>query len=140
MNDNLTRAREYLSGENYTCVFCRGASLFADTRRGIRPLLDLIDQAQNLRGFAAADKVVGKAAALLYCRMGITHVYAPVISTPAIAVLERNGICLQYDQAVPAIFNRDRTDLCPMEKAVRHIDDPAAALDAIRTALAQLQK
>lgn len=138
MDNNLTRAKELLTGGHFTCVFCRGHAVFTDTRRGIRPILDLIDREQDLRGFSVADKVVGKAAALLYCRLGIAQVYTPVISTPAMAVLEENRIAFQYDKAVLSIFNRSRTDLCPMEKAVLNISDPDEALVAIRAALSQL--
>jgi len=140
MHQDLLYAKDMLFGGNYTCVFCRGNALFTDDRRGIRPLLELIDRKIDLQNFSVADKVVGKAAALLYCHVGICRVYAPIISRPALEILEQNGIFVQFEAAVPAIRNRDDTDLCPMEKAVWHITDPAQAVCAVRAALSELQK
>ena len=139
MLSDLNRARQMLSQGRYTCVLCRGASVYTDIRRGIRPLLELLDTGTDLQGFSAADKVVGKAAAFLYCLMGVGQVYAPIISHSAAEVLKAHRIPVQYDILVPAIFNRDRTGFCPMETAVREISDPQEALAAIRAVLAQLK-
>ena len=139
MQTDLNRARELLSLGSYTCVLCRDGLVYTDTRRGIRPLLELLARGTDLHGFAVADKVVGKAAALLYCLMGVRQVYAPVISSPAVSVLQAHGILLQYDTVVPAIRNRTQTGLCPMETAVWDLTDPKEALPAVREALAALQ-
>ena len=137
MNNDLSKARQLLETGSYTCVFCRGDTLLTDNRRGILPLLDLLRSGQDLRDFSAADKVVGKAAAFLYRLMGIKALYAGVISTPALAVLE--GLPVEYTTEVPAIQNRTQTGLCPMETAIWGIDDPEEALPAIERALAQLK-
>lgn len=139
MNEDLQRARALL-GDGYTCVFCRGDDIITDNRRGVRPLLELIEQSRNVSGYCVADKVVGKASALLYCRLGIARIYTPVVSRPAAEILARNGIDLIYETMVPVIRNRTNTDLCPMEKAVQNIDTPDEALTAIYAALRALQK
>ena len=99
-------------------------------------MLELLDQ--DLRGFCAADKVVGKAAAMLYCLIGVSEVYARIISEPALAVLKAEGIGVFYDQIVPAIRNRTGTGFCPMEAAVWDLADPQAAPEILRNALAKL--
>ena len=137
MNKDLTRARQLLSDGGYTCVFCHGDTILTDTHRGIRPLLELYRSGRDIRNFSAADKVVGIAAAFLYRLMGIKALYAGVISTPALAVLE--GLPVEYTTEVPAIQNRTQTGLCPMETAIWGIDDPEEALPAIERALAQLK-
>jgi hypothetical protein len=137
MNQDLIRARQLLESGGYTCVFCHGDTILTDTRRGIRPLLELCRSGRDIRNFSAADKVVGKAAAFLYRLMGIKALYAGVISTPALAVLKE--IPVEFAAEVPAIANRTQTGLCPMETAVWGIDDPEEALPAIERALAQLK-
>ena len=87
---------------------------------------------------AAADKVVGKAAAFLYVRLGVTHVYAPVMSEPARAVLTAHGIEAAWDTCPPAIRNRAGDGYCPMERAVWDLTDPAEAEKAVRRTLAAL--
>ena len=61
--------------------------------------------------------------------------YVPVMSTAAIRLLQEYGIEYVYDHKTEAIFNRTRTDLCPMENAVRQIEDPHQALNAIQRTL-----
>lgn len=117
-------------------MLCRGDQILTDDRRGVKPLLDLLEQ--NLAGFCAADKVVGKAAALLYRLIGISEIHAGVISEPAIQVLQRGGIAVFYDRKVPAIRNRTDTGFCPMETAVWNIDQPELAPPILLEALATL--
>ena len=91
-------------------------------------------------GFYAADKVVGKAAALLYCLLGVRCVYGAVMSDAAVKVLRRNGIEAYWGRLTENIRNRTNTGLCPMEAATMHIDDPEEALDVILATLKSLQK
>ena len=138
MHDNLKQAADLLLSGNYTCVLCGRDCSYTDMRRGVRPLLELLDRGKNLCGFVAADKVVGKAAAFLYVLMGVSAVYAQVVSAPAKEVLSRYGIELVYAHQVPAIENRTKTGLCPIESSVWDIDDPQIALVAIRHTLETL--
>ena len=46
------------------------------------------------RGFAAADRVVGRAAAFLYVLLGAGEIYAGVMSDTAADVLERFGVAV----------------------------------------------
>ena len=92
----------------------------------------------DFSGYSAADKVVGKATAFLYCLLGVTAVYTPVISQAALQVLTQHGIATEYDLCVPAIFNHRKDGFCPMETATRDISDPKQALCAIRSTLEKL--
>ena len=136
MRNDTLRAREILHSGHHTCVLCSGDAVLIDDRRGVKPLLDLLQK--DLAGYCAADKVVGKAAALLYRLIGIAEIYAGVISEPAIAVLEAGGIAVFYDEKVPAIRNRTDTGFCPMETAVWEIDDPELAPKILQGTLAAL--
>ena len=89
-------------------------------------------------GFSAADRVVGKAAAFLYCLLKVSCVYAGVISEPALQVLQAQGIPVFYSTLVPAIKNRTGDGFCPMETAVWDLKDPKKAPDTIRETLKKL--
>lgn len=134
----LDQAKMLLNKTCCTCVLCRDDVILADKRRGVRPLLDLLDGNANVAGFSVADKVVGKAAAYLYCMLDIKELYAKVISRPAVAVLQKNRIRVEYEQLVSSIRNRTGDGPCPMESAVWEIDDPLEALSAIRAKLSQI--
>lgn len=135
---DLQRAKTALTEGGYTVVLCRDGVTYTDTRRGVAPLLALLDRGENVTGFAAADKVVGKAAAFLYLRLGVTQVYAPIISAPACDLLTSHGVAVTYDAIVSAIRNRAGDGFCPLEQAVWEIPDPIAAEKAIRKRLAEL--
>lgn len=129
---DLSTAKLHLTEGNYTCVLCRGDRVHTATARGVRPLLDWLDSGLDLRGFSAADKVVGRATAFLYVLLGVKEVYAHVMSTPARDALEANGICASCAQEVAGIINRRGDGPCPFEEAVLGISDPGEALTAIR--------
>lgn len=140
MDQWLSTAKMLLNNTDSTFVLCDDSLILTDKRRGIRPLLDLLDGGINTAGFAVADKVVGKAAAYLYCLLRIKSLYAAVISQPALAVLQNTNISVEYDQLVPSIRNRVNDGPCPMESAVWNVDTPKDALVAIRSALIRLDK
>lgn len=139
MSGDPERAKELLGGGAYTCVLCRGEETVVCTERGVKPLLDLLDGGSDLKGFSAADKVVGKAAAFLYVLLGVTEVYSPVMSEAAARVLRENGIEPRCDTLTEKIVNRAGTGICPMEAAVAELSDPSEALRAIRKRLSELR-
>ena len=140
MFPDLEKAREMLTQGGYTCVVCHGEEIITDHRRGVRPLLEFLEQPRDWSCFCAADKVVGKAAAFLYQLLGVRALYAQVVSEPAAAVLQEAGIDLAYGTLVPAIRNRTDTGFCPMETAVWEITKPDEALPVLKTTLDNLTK
>ena len=135
----LSRLRGRLEREDLTCIVQKGDRILTSRRRGIRPLLEWIAQGEDLRGASAADKIVGKAAALLYVLMGVKEVFAGTLSESGLAVLTRKGVQAEYAVLAPHIVNRAGTGLCPMEETVLAVDDPAAAYAALREKAEQLR-
>ena len=135
---DLEIARSHLDSGSYTCVVCKDQTLYFSTDRGVKPLLNWLDSGIDMRGFSAADKVVGRATAFLYCLLGVTAVHANVMSRPAAQVLQENGISAHWGTLVDGIINRRGTGPCPFEAAVMDIQDPDEALTAIRNKMAQM--
>lgn len=140
MNEDTVKAKELLLSGGYTCVICKGNKTVTSTERGVKPLIALLDGDTDLSGSHAADKVVGKGAAFLYVLLGVKEVFAGVISLPAEQVFIKYGISYSYDTKVEAIRNRTDTGFCPMESAVKDIDDPAVALTALKKRIAETGK
>lgn len=131
MHEDLVKAKALLETGGYTCVVQKGDSVYTATARGVKPLVDWLDDGVDFGGFCAADKVVGKATAFLYCLLGVRAVHAGVMSASARSVLKANGIDAICDREVPGIINRRGDGPCPFEAAVWEITDPRTALDAI---------
>lgn len=125
--------------DGYTCVITRdGRTLYVSRESGIRPLLEIIRQGTDVSGGDAADRIVGKAAALLYARMGVARVKAVVMSRSGLSVLESRGIPAQYQTLTDAIVNRRGDGPCPMEQAVADLDDPDRAYAALEARVREL--
>lgn len=135
----LENAIKIMSDGEYTCVMCRGEAVYTSTERGVKPLLAALASGQELRGASAADKVVGRAAAFLYVLIGVSRVYAEVMSETAISVFERYGVEHSCRERTQTIYNRTLTGLCPMESAVLDITQPEEAKTAIEKKLAELR-
>lgn len=139
MHELLSTARQSLLDGGYTCVILDGKRSYSSKKRGVSPLLELIDKDTALEGFYAADKVVGAGAAYLYVLMGVSALWAGVVSESAKDILERYGIPLFYGESVPFIVNRTGDGVCPMERAVREATSPEDALERIKGTLNKLR-
>lgn len=125
--------------DGYTCTVLRdGAPIYQSRARGVRPLLEAIDAGVDARDCTAVDSIVGRAAALLYVYMGVRAVCAEVMSVGAREVLAAHGIAADAHTFAAHIINRRGDGLCPMELATAEIDEPAAALAAVREAVRRL--
>ena len=136
--EDLNKAKILLP--SHTCVLCKGEQVYTSNKPGISPMLDWLDDGVKLQGFSAADKIVGKAAALLFVLSGIRAVHAQVLSTPGKAVLQQHGIFCTLDTEAAYIINRTGDGPCPMEQTVEHIVDPATAFEALKATRARLIK
>ena len=140
MHTNLRKARDLLEAGNYTCVVCLDNQIHTTTARGVAPLLHWLDSGVDLTGFSAADRVVGRGAAFLYCLLGVREVYAKVMSHPAAEVLRLHDIDAMADCFVEGIINRKGDGPCPFEAAVMDIQNAQDALAAIRNKRSEMLK
>lgn len=129
---DIETARSILIKNNYTCVLCKGDQKFHSSLRGVRPLLDFLESENSFEGFSAADKTVGAGAAHLYILMGVSCVWAGIISQKGRELLEKNGIEVLFEEEVPFIINRAGDGKCPIEQAVWESESPTEALTAIK--------
>lgn len=137
---DLELAKEQLIKDECTSVVRKGDSVYFSKARGVKPLLNWLDDKMVFNGYSAADKVVGKAAAMLYVLLSVSKIHAFVISKRALEVFAKSGIEVTYDTLVERIHNRTNTGFCPMEEAVWEIDDLQEGLQAVREKVAQLAK
>ena len=132
MSNELKRAIDILCEKNYTCVVCTDDKIYTSEEHGVKPLLTYLDAGTDFEGYSAADKVVGKAAAMIYILLGVREVYADVMSESAKALLDEYGIDNECGLLVKNIINRAGTGLCPMEQAVQNITDPKDAPPSLK--------
>ena len=127
MIKDMQAAAKDLAEEGYTCVLRKGGDRVFSYEHGIRPLLGWLEEGRDFSGYGAADRVVGRAAALLYARLGVQALYGRIISEQALPILDQQGVTYAYDTKVPFIINQRNDGMCPMEQAVWDVSDPEEA-------------
>lgn len=121
---------------------CRGVARSADgklkvfRRRGVADLFRLVTETPDfLRGASVADRVIGRGAALLMIKGGVTDVYARVISGGALSALRDAGVSVSFGSEVPHIINRIGTGVCPVEQLTASTSSPDEAYLLIKSFL-----
>lgn len=125
---------DILHNEGLTLVVqSSDGTLHRFTQRGVKDLLTLVtEQPQVLHGALIADKAVGKAAAACMIVGGVKHIYADIMSEPALALLQAHGIMAEFGKLVDHIINRTGDDWCPMERLSHDESDPATIIKKIQ--------
>jgi len=138
---DLEIAKSQLYEENLTLAIVKNGSLLYSTKsHRISGFLDAIGKCgENLQDASLADRVVGKAVALLCAYSKIKEVYAAVISRKAQAVLKQNKIACQWRELVTNILDTNRSGTCPLEKAAAEISDPEKAYKTLKRILDNLK-
>ncbi len=135
----MNKAVELLRGD-ITLAVVNGDRRATFVDRGIKALLSVLSGDDILKGADVADKVVGKAAALLFVKGGVKRIYAEVCSKPARDVLVKYGVELEYKTLTGGIVNRAGDGPCPMEYAVLETDDPDEAAKILSAKLEAMNK
>jgi hypothetical protein len=133
MND-LETAKNQLHRKGLTLTIVKnGEVLFETCSHRISGFLGAVEQiGARLEGASVADRVAGKAVALLCVYAKIRAVYAEVLSRKAKAVFEENGIPCEWKELVDNILDLNKSGVCPFEKTAAGISDPEAAFAAFK--------
>ncbi|MZQ99245.1 MAG: DUF1893 domain-containing protein [Acidaminobacter sp.] len=93
-----------------------GEIAHSSRERGIKPLYVIFTDGIRFAGGALLiDRVIGLGAARIAAEIGITKVWALVMSEPAKTYLTSVGIEVQHNLLVDHIQNREGTGFCPVE-------------------------
>ena len=134
MIKDLERAREILREEKWSLVIVKnGEVIFSSSSPGISSILQAIeDLGDRISGASVADKVIGKAAALLFAYSRIKGAYAVILSIEGLNTLRKNRILVDYENLVLRILNKSGKDICPFEKIVLEVESPSQAYKELK--------
>ena len=137
-NSYRDKALAVLRNTDASFVYVTEEAVLTSEYKGIRRLLTLVNEQTVLADGFVADRIVGKAAALLMVLQGAKNVYAETIDQPALAVFRTHGVNVMFRKAIPIIINRSGDGICPMENAVLAIDDPKEAFTVLSETVKKL--
>lgn len=132
----MAKSRLLRNGSSLVIVR-NGTIIFETGQSGVSGFLSAIEELgkERLNGAAVADRIVGRAAALLCVYGGVKSAYAVVLSKEGKKVLEKNAVVLEFETLVPTILNRQKTDACPFEKLVSGVSDAAEAYEKLKSCM-----
>ena len=139
---DIDMAKELLEKEKLALAIVKdGKLVFSSYERGIKPLYTAVEQLKDeLESSSVADKVTGKAAAMLCKYANIKELNTKLISENAISILEETSIIYEYDESAPYIKNRDKTGMCPVETLSLETNNINELLSGIRNFLESIKK
>ena len=70
---------------------------------------------------------------------GVKQCYGITMSKSAVDYLQKKTISVEYETLTDHIVNRSGDGVCPMEEAVKDIEDPEEALAAVKRRLEELR-
>ena len=132
-------ATEMIKTQKASCVTVRNGKIETQgSPRGIAYIIDLYEK-DMLKDAFVADKIVGKAAAMIFTLGGVSACYAENISEPALKWLTDHNVSTEYTNISEHIVNRKGDGTCPMEMTVQDIDNEEEALEALKNKIEELK-
>ncbi|MEM3673636.1 MAG: DUF1893 domain-containing protein [Candidatus Bathyarchaeia archaeon] len=138
----LEIAKSRLKGENLTLSIVKdGKVLFETASHGVSGFLEAIEKCgTHLEKASVADRIVGKAIALLCVYAKVRAVYAVTLSKKAKTVLEENSVHHEWENLVENILGVDGKNVCPFEKLADEIPNPNEAYRKLRALQQSLKR
>jgi hypothetical protein len=138
---DLEIAKKQLYDNELTLVIAKnGKVIFQTDSHRISGFMYAIDTiGTQLKDASVADRVAGKALALLCIYAGINEIYAEVLSKKARALFEECMVACKWKQLVDNVLDLNKTDMCPFEKAAANIVDPKDSYAAFKALLEKMK-
>ena len=138
---DLEIAKAHLYSKQLTLAIVKNNKvLFQTDSHRISGFIHAIDTLGiQLNGASVADRVAGKALALLCIYAGIREVYAEVLSKKAQALFQEYKVACKWEKLVDNVLDLNKTDICPFEKAAAEISDPKNSYAAFKTLLDKMK-
>lgn len=138
---DLEIAKSELYEENLTLAIVKNGEVIYSTKsHRISGFLDAIDSCgAKLEGACVADKVAGKAIALLCAYAKVREVFAAIMSRSAQTVFKKHNISCYWTEMVEKVLDTSKAGTCPFEKTAANISDPEQAYKSFKVLLKNLK-
>lgn len=134
-------AKKQLHEKKLTLAIAKnGQVIFQTDSHRISGFIHAIDTlGTQLSGASVADRVAGKALALLCVYAKINEVYAEVLSKKAQALLKEYSVACHWKQLVDNVLDLSKTDMCPFEEAAEDISNPKDSYFVFKSLLEKMK-
>jgi protein subunit release factor A len=131
---DLEKAKQRLKENNLTLSIVKnGKILFETASNRISGFLKAYEKlGDTLKDASIADKVVGRAIALLCVQANVKEVHATILSESAKTIFDNYAVQHEWDILVENILDTNGEDICPFEKLAKEIADPEDAYGKLK--------
>ena len=131
---DLEIAKFELYDQNLTLAIVKDSTVLYSTKSNrISGFLDAVENCgDKLEGASLADRVAGKAIALLCIYAKIKEVYATVMSRKAVEIFKQYKIDNHCNELVENVLDANKKGICPFEKMAAEMSDPRKAYKAFK--------
>lgn len=138
----IRQAVEKIKKEECSCVVIQKGKVVAERMgMGIAPVMDLLEnEPELLEGSIVVDKIIGKAASMLFVLGKVSAVHGLLLSKSAEKYLKVKKINVSCERCIDVISNRTGDGICPLEKSVSGINDEQKAYEVLKQTIARLKK
>lgn len=131
-NNDLNIAIENRDSNGYSLVVVKDEQIiYKDKSFGIFPLYDAYIKQLDFTGASAADKVVGKGAAIFFDKLNVKQLHTNLISRPALDYLQEKNVVVSYVEITDYIQNRTKDGKCPVETIAQKTSEFPKFLDGV---------
>lgn len=134
MDEDRELAINELNKTDYSLIIVKDQQVkYRSKEESVGSIVGLFDNNPKLlKDSVVADKIIGRAVAMV-CDVGdVNFCYGQIVSEGAIDIFNKNNLSYQAEKKVKAIKNKDNTDLCPIEKLTLNIEDSAEGIKKIK--------
>ncbi|HKL12726.1 MAG TPA: DUF1893 domain-containing protein [Halanaerobiales bacterium] len=133
MNDKELAINE-LNDSDYSLIIVKEKEVkYKSKEESVGSIVSLLEEQPDLlENAVVADKIIGRAVAMVCDYASVKFCYGQIVSEGAIDIFNKNHLSFKASQKVKAIKNRDNTDLCPIEKLTLNIDNSAEGIKKIK--------
>ncbi len=137
LNNAKTQAISQIQAGAATCIVVKHNRIISSgSPRGIAHVIHLY-KSGTLKNAFVADKIIGKAAAMLFTLGGVKSCYGENVSQSAVLWLREHNVEISYSNCSEYIVNRKGDGMCPMETVVKDLHDENEALIALTSEIAK---
>ncbi len=131
---DLEIAKKRLNEKNLTLSIVKNAEVIFETAsHGISGFLEAVEKlGGKLEGASVADRVVGKAIALLCVYARVKAIYATTLSKNAKVTFEKHAVYHEWCNLVESILDVDKVGMCPFEKLAKEILNPIEGYEKLK--------
>lgn len=135
---DLENAKELFYSGDWSFVLVKDGAAVKSSKKGLSPIVELIESGKDFTDCTICDKTTGRAAAFLYVLLGAKEVHALRMTNLAVQILDKAEIKFSADEFIESVHDETMTCTDACESAVLRSGSAAQAFKDIKKALETL--